>query len=238
MNKKGMMVMHCSICLAPVTPVFNWTYLLSPEPDYYLCKDCEKELSFIEGQQCKICSRPLSDLNALFIENEICNDCNRWEKDSTWSGVLESNTSLFLYNDFLKEVIARYKYRGDYMLAGAFSLFFPKNMVKGKVVVPIPLSEERLYERGFNQAEALLACAKIPSTACLKRIHSEKQSKKSREQRLEQTTIFSIVNKELVNAQNILLVDDIYTTGATLRSAAKVLKEAGAKSVTSFTIAR
>ncbi|WP_249937878.1 ComF family protein [Niallia circulans] len=62
--------------------------------------------------------------------------------------------------------------------------------------------------------------------------------KKTRKQRLQIENIFKIEQKEAVIAQDIVLVDDIYTTGATLRNAAKVLKEAGAKSITSFTIAR
>ncbi|MGP7818544.1 ComF family protein [Niallia sp. 01092] len=228
--------MHCAICLTEVTPVFNWTYLFSREPSYYICDDCKHKLAFIEGERCIICSRPLADLDDVFIKEKRCNDCWRWEQNPKWKGVLEQNTSLFLYNDFLKEVIARFKYRGDYEIAGAFSLFLPKDLFADKMIVPIPLSEERLYERGFNQAEALVNNVQVHNI--LTRVHSEKQSKKTREERLETVPIFKLTAEESIIAQNIVLVDDIYTTGATLRKAAKVLKEAGAKSVTSFTIAR
>ncbi|WP_445487924.1 ComF family protein [Niallia sp. 03133] len=230
--------MHCVICLAEVTPVFNWTYFLSKEPSYYLCDDCRNKLALIEGERCKKCSRPLEALADAFIKEGTCHDCLRWEQDPAWKGVLDQNTSLFLYNDFIKETIARFKYRGDYEIAGAFSLFFPKEVFTKKVVVPIPLSDVRLYERGFNQAEALITCAGLKAVDCLERVHSEKQSKKSRDERLENVPTFKAVDSDVINAQNILLVDDIYTTGATLRRVAKVLKEAGAKSVDSFTIAR
>lgn len=230
--------MNCVICLADVTPDFNWNYLFSPEPTYYICDDCKQKLAFIEGERCTRCSRPLADLDAAFIKDNRCQDCCRWEENPKWAGVLEQNTSLFLYNDFLKETIARFKYRGDYEIAGAFSLFLRKEIVANKVMVPIPLSDIRRYERGFNQAEAILTCAGLKATDCLARVHSEKQSKKSRKERLESVPIFKVEADEQIIAQNILLVDDIYTTGATLCYAAKVLKEAGAKSVSSFTVAR
>lgn len=230
--------MYCVICLSEVNPVFNWTYFLSKEPPFYLCDGCKEKLAPIIGECCTICSRPLADLEAAFIHDGVCFDCFRWEQDSKWKGVLKQNYSLFLYNDFLKEVIARFKYRGDYMVAGAFSLYIPKKLFQNKIVVPIPLSSIRLYERGFNQAEAILHCAGIPSIHCLTRMHSEKQSKKSRAARLETSSVFAVENNKQIISQDVVLFDDIYTTGATLRNAAMALKEAGAKSVSSFTIAR
>ncbi|WP_312092858.1 ComF family protein [Niallia sp.] len=230
--------MICVICLAPVTPDFNWTYLLSKEPECYLCTACKEKLEVIKGESCRICGRPLYLLDAVHVKDGRCHDCRRWDESVEWKGILESNQSLFLYNDFLKETIARFKYRGDFRIAASFLSFLPKNLGKNKVVIPIPLSDERLYERGFNQVEAVLFYAKIPYLNCLVRLHSEKQSKKTRKERLQIENLFSLEQKEQIIAQDILLVDDIYTTGSTLRNAAKVLKEAGAKSITSFTIAR
>lgn len=230
--------MICVICLATVMPDFNWTYLLSKEPECYLCAGCKEKLEEIKGETCGICGRPLHLLEAVYVKNGVCHDCKRWDESEEWKGILGANQSLFLYNDFLKETIARFKYRGDFRIAASFVSYLPKDLGKNKVVVPIPLSEERLYERGFNQTEAVLLYAKIPYFNCLVRLHSEKQSKKTRKERLEIENIFKLEQKERIIAQDILLVDDIYTTGSTLRNAAKVLKEAGAKSITSFTIAR
>ncbi|MCM3360950.1 MULTISPECIES: ComF family protein [Bacillaceae] len=230
--------MICVICLTPVTPDFNWTYLLSKEPECYLCIGCKEKLQVIMGETCQICGRPLDLLEAVHVEEGVCHDCCRWNESTEWKGILEANQSLFLYNDFLKETIARFKYRGDFRIAASFVSFLPKDFAKNKVVVPIPLSEERLYERGFNQVEAVLFYAKVPYLNCMVRLHSEKQSKKTRKERLQIENIFKLEQKESIMAQDILLVDDIYTTGSTLRNAAKVLKEAGAKSITSFTIAR
>ena len=225
--------MNCVFCLSPVTPEVNWTYLFSKEPIAYICQECKGKLAFIEGDTCEVCGRTLS-----ISQNTICIDCRKWEKDVNWQGILSKNQSLFSYNEYMKELIGRFKYRGDYRIAAGFVLFLPKDFAKDKMVVPVPLSAERLYERGFNQVEAILDYANISFVRCLKRQHGEKQSKKTRQQRLEAENIFSLVEKDKISSQNILLVDDIYTTGATLRHAAKLLKEAGANSVTSLTIAR
>ena len=144
-----------------------------------------------------------------------------------------------MYNDFLKEIIARYKFRGDYILAKAFSLFI-KERLKDKhfdYLVPIPLSGERLYERGFNQSAALIHEAGYTAKELLQRIHSEKQSKKSRQERIHQKQVFELLPADIKN-KSILLIDDIYTTGSTLYHAAKVLKTGGAASIYSLTLAR
>jgi competence protein ComFC len=170
----------------------------------------------------------------------LCYDCTRWEQDPDWQGYLEKNHSLYVYNDFLKDLIAMYKFRGDYVLAKIFAELFKKEMTKitSDLLVPIPLSEERLYERGFNQATAVLTFAGLQSADILTRIHSEKQSKKSREERIHIPQVFKVEPDGEIHGKKVLLIDDIYTTGSTLRHAAKLLKEAGAASVQSFTLAR
>ena len=175
-----------------------------------------------------------------FRHGDLCNDCVRWEEDPEWSGYLDKNVSLFQYNDFLKEVIARYKFRGDYMIAKVFAEQMKSELAQLEydLLVPIPLSEERQYERGFNQAEALLAESGFPSTLLLTRIHSEKQSKKSRNERIHVPQVFQVSEDPELTGKTIVLVDDIYTTGSTLRHAAKLLRGAGADRIQSLTLAR
>ncbi|MEK4280587.1 MULTISPECIES: ComF family protein [unclassified Cytobacillus] len=153
--------------------------------------------------------------------------------------MLDKNVSLFMYNDFLKETIARYKFRGDYIMAKAFSLFIRERLknMEFDYLAPIPLSPERLYERGFNQSAALIHEAGFTASELLQRIHSEKQSKKSRQDRIHQNQVFKLLPAEIEN-KSILLIDDIYTTGSTLHHAAKVLKTGGAQSIQSITLAR
>ncbi|MCF6138761.1 ComF family protein [Pseudalkalibacillus berkeleyi] len=140
--------------------------------------------------------------------------------------------------------MAQFKYRGDAELIKAIrekavSLF--KKEFKNTTIVPIPLSEERHYERGFNQSFLIAQLLKQPMFCCLHRpIHEEKQSKKGREDRLEKQAVFTFNEsfKEDIRDKEITLVDDIYTTGATLEAAGKILLDKGALSITSFTVAR
>ncbi|WP_282141045.1 ComF family protein [Cytobacillus oceanisediminis] len=154
--------------------------------------------------------------------------------------MLDKNHSIFSYDDFLKETIARYKFRGDYILAKAFSPYIKKWLqpCQFDFIIPIPLSPERLYDRGFNQSEALIREAGFPSADLIKRTHSEKQSKKSRYERIHIQQVFELRSNINVEKKRILLADDIYTTGSTLYHAARMLKQAGASSVISFTLAR
>lgn len=228
--------MFNDICLycGVVSPTsFSWNTLCEKNS---LCEKCRTQLQPLVEPRCKKCCRMLSEQ----AFDSICYDCVRWENDPTWQGVLNHNLSLYQYNEHLKEMIARYKYRGDYVLASLFAADIKKAAAESQadLYVPIPLSETRLYERGFNQSEALLAMAQLPISKILSRKHSEKQSKKSRKARLEQSDVFEIQEIETIQGKQILLIDDIYTTGSTIRHAAKVLKNAGAKQIISLTIAR
>lgn len=219
-------------------PQIGWTTLFSKENKPYLCMKCNNKFFKIEGEMCRKCARPLADLDAKYKKNDICLDCVRWEEDKDWAGTLDKNFSVVMYNEFAQEVIARYKYRGDYVLAHAFAALIKKKLsaIPFDALVPIPLSDARLIERGFNQSEALITACGYQPSKLLTRTHTEKQSKKTRSERIHLPQVFQI--DEHIPHQRILLVDDIYTTGSTLRHAAKQLKEAGAASVYSLTFAR
>lgn len=230
---------HCFICHQELLPEMSWQSLFYRTDEEVICGTCKSKLEPLNGDTCKMCSRLLE---TEYKEGNLCFDCLRWENDPHWKELLTYNLSLFTYNEFLKEIIARFKYRGDYLLAQVF-----KNDIRKKInqepfdlLVPIPLSEERLYERGFNQAEALITEAGLTAANILSRIHTEKQSKKSRMDRIHLSQVFQILPQERmeIKGKGILLVDDIYTTGSTLRHAAKILHEHGVKKVASLTIAR
>lgn len=231
---------RCIICHGDLNPKIGWVQLFSKERNNHTCEECRNKLTEITGDTCQICGRSFEKGEYAFKKGEICYDCIRWEEDPDWHGYLLRNYSLFMYNDFLKEVIGTYKFRGDYVIAQAFSNYIQAKLkpLKYDQLVPIPLSAERIYERGFNQAEALIKEAGFPPTNLLARTHTEKQSKKSRSDRIHLQQVFSLLPDAIVTDQHILLIDDIYTTGSTLRHAAKVLKEAGAASVSSLTLAR
>ncbi|WP_045518224.1 ComF family protein [Neobacillus niacini] len=231
---------QCLICHEIIQPLMGWRAIFSEEKELIICPTCEGKFEKIQGEKCRICSRLFQFLDERFRHGDLCHDCERWEKDPEWKGYLDSNHSIFIYNDFFKEVMAKFKYRGDYVLAKIFVQSIKEFLWKTTpdLLVPIPLSNERLYERGFNQAEAVLIESGLTPTIPLTRIHSEKQSKKSRLERIHIPQVFQVDHQIEIIGKNILLLDDIYTTGSTLRHAAKLLKESGAERVQSLTLAR
>jgi competence protein ComFC len=147
-------------------------------------------LERINGEICRICGRPFSLFPEQYRQGDCCNDCIRWGENEYWSGILQQNRSLYVYNDFLKEVIAKLKYRGDAELVKAFYPVVKKHFKKisrNALIVPIPLSNERQYKRGFNQAELFARGISSNVVMLLERqTHEEKQSKKTRDERLKQ----------------------------------------------------
>lgn len=222
----------CFYCFQPKQEPFIWSNFLQKTTSDLLCDDCIKAIEWIGPVRCRRCGREVE------VEG-VCLDCTNWETSKEWRGVLEHNVSYFKYNPFMKEFFAKYKYRGDYELARVVA-----ELVRGKmnsiegidIICPIPLSEERISERGFNQVGAVLDFLHLPYENLLIRNHSEKQAKKSKKERIDLGDIFS--SSKRVDEKTILLVDDIYTTGSTIYHAAKVLKQAGADKVFSMTFIR
>ncbi|GAE95068.1 competence protein F homolog [Gracilibacillus boraciitolerans JCM 21714] len=230
--------MNCLYCQEVIEQHVTWSTLFQANRTR-LCEPCADQIEKISSAICQRCGRAMK-------ENSICQDCEQWDKTADFQHVLTYNRSLYCYNEFMQEVITKWKYRGDYQLREIFQhdidislpTFFP---IKDITIVPIPLTEERLYERAFNQSEAIAEMIakkwNRPIETILKRKaqFSEKQSKKSRKERLNTTNPF-LLTKSL--EKEVLLVDDIYTTGMTIHHAAKQLKAAGCPKVYSFTLIR
>lgn len=226
--------MYCLWCMEEMTVNFSWSNFLSLVKPAALCEKCEENLSFLSGSRCEKCSKETKE--------PICADCMwwmNWKEDDP----LTKNISIFNYNSFMKDVIAKWKYRGDYVLGEIFKPYLSSDSImqlehlqkEAKAVIPIPLSKERLYERGFNQAEQLAGYLPFKIFDALGRKDNEKQSKKTRHARIFRDNPFYI--KQQLN-EPVILVDDIYTTGATIRHAASLLKENGCPKVYSITIIR
>jgi len=172
--------------------------------------------------------------------------------------------SLFDYRHIpIKKSIWLLKYKNKQKLANIFAeimygkiieelaeLSIINNFYK-PILIPIPLSKERYKERGYNQAE--LICEelikidknnnsnnfKLENKILLKIKETEHQAKiKDRGKRLKNlVNSFGVINGELIKGKNIILVDDVLTTGATLNEAKKILKQFGAKKIIAFTVA-
>lgn len=225
--------MHCLFCFEQM-PQMSWKNIFKVPNKMTLCYSCKQKLQKINiSELCKRC-------NGKLVAS-TCIDCKEWEKIYAGNLPLIKNRSIFKYNSFLKEVVTQWKYRGDYVLAQLFKEVFRRKFIeyyshlKKYKIVPIPLSATRLKERGFNQSAVLASFLTTKITNVLKRIHTEKQAKKSRHERMKGGNPFTCI-KHI--KQPVILIDDIYTTGATVHAAAEQLRLKGCKDVYSFTLIR
>lgn len=225
--------MHCLWCNSQIILEVSWENLFILAKPKSLCQACESELEILQGKRCRRCSR--------ISEDTICSDCKWWDEHSSRDTIV-SNFSVFAYNLMMQDMIAKWKYRGDYHLGNAFKQYFTRSfqaafsvLEKDAVAVPIPLSKERLQERGFNQAKMLADFLPVETKEIITRVHTEKQSKKTRRERIGTKNPFEITKS--IN-KPVILVDDIYTTGTTLRHAGALLREHGCPKVYAYTLIR
>ncbi|SFJ45845.1 competence protein ComFC [Halobacillus dabanensis] len=221
--------MRCLICHEEIIPEVSWVTFWKPPVEIKMCGDCRAALEKIDGPCCPVCHRP--------DHKGVCRDCEQWS--DTQFGTFDKNVAVFRYNEFGKKFVARWKYRGDYVLFQAIKKEIQRKWemtgVEKHIIVPVPLSKQREAERGFNQSEAIiLALAKEP-ISLFDRLHSEKQSKRGKKERMQSENPF-ILRRPV--HESVVIVDDIYTTGRTVRHMASRLREYGCPSVSSFTIFR
>ncbi|MCX6703033.1 MAG: ComF family protein [Candidatus Wolfebacteria bacterium] len=158
-------------------------------------------------------------------------------------------------NEVIKNLIYRLKYKNIKAAAGILSEIMAKYLkeisslgnfnVREFILVPIPLHKKRERERGFNQsallAENLGRVFDIPVCAVLKRTKNNKPQAKITEYEKRFVNIsgcFEVGPPDIIIGKNILLIDDVFTSGATMDEAAKVLKKAGAKKILALVAAK
>ena len=122
-----------------------------------------------------------------------------------------------------------------------------RNMLsKNTIIIPIPLHKKRLRERGFNQAEEITKILgsylglSIQNKILIKTLDTKHQtSLANKDERLKNVSgSLAISGDANLKGKNILLVDDVYTTGATMNEAIKVLRRSGTKEIFAFVVAK
>ena len=204
--------------------------------DAGICDACKKTVRPLRGAVCMKCGKKVSE------EKVYCYDCTRREH------VFERNFSVFEY-PVIRESLYRFKYSGRaeyaaYYAKEAFGLHGKRILqLQADALVPVPLHKARLRRRGYNQArelaDALSKHTGIPVyDGLIRRVKSTKALKtldvRQRQNNLKKA--FLIMQND-VKLKTIIVVDDIYTTGATLDAVAAVCKEAGIEYVYSLTVA-
>jgi len=191
---------------------------------------------------CLLCDRELhqsigwKELFLNTLPKTICPRCEqRFQRIEQQQE--EGVVSLFHYNEAMKDYLHCYKFLHDILLAKVFNKIIHDQLKdETRLIIPIPMHPESLKQRTFAHIDELLKAATIPFTHHLTKLSTEQQSLKTREERLKTPQQFEVINQPAIKDKNLLVVDDIYTTGTTLNHAKKALLEAGAKTVDGFTL--
>jgi len=196
----------------------------------YLCEDCQSTLGVLNTHQKHQTHSPAGGLKDLYFALPY------------QQPLIKNLIKLFKYQPFVKELVIPL----TSLIITHFQLIEKSTAdFVNFILVPVPLERKKLKWRGFNQAEEigkeLANFFGIPLiTNCLIKIKETlPQVELSDEERRENIKgAFLVKDKELIKNKKILLVDDVYTTGATMEECARVLKKAGAKEVIGIVIAR
>ncbi len=209
-----------------------------------LCASCFDEIAFITKPYCRKCGHPL-ETAAVSGERMLCGRCLK-----TNNRPFRLCRSAFAYDEASKNLILNFKFRDKTENAR----FLAQVMyVAGEdifnagidVIVPVPLHFLRLLGRRYNQSALLarqlsgLSGCPADCTSVVKHRRTRPQVELSGLARVRNVKgAFTVKHPKMIAGKRVLLVDDVLTTGSTLKECAMVLKKAGAKSVDALTVAR
>ncbi|NNL41725.1 MAG: ComF family protein [Desulfobacterales bacterium] len=229
-----------------LTEDFKFSRLFSP----YLCPACILQYAPVESPICISCGIMFKSREG---DDHLCENCinqpNRFQVARAPG----------IYDRSLMKVIHHLKYRGKIQLArplgwllfAAFIRFWDINQID--LVIPVPLHLRRLRQRGFNQAYLLVRKWKqlaaklsinisdiaVERNMLVRSRWTEPQTGLEREKRMKNIkNAFQVNHCFKISEKRILLVDDVFTTGATVNECAKTLLSSGAKRVDVLTLAR
>ncbi len=210
--------------------------------DNELCAKCFSMLKFLPDNCCPVCARPyIYPLDET--ESYVCPRCQKKRQ------YLHRLKAVVAYDDFIKQLILPLKHAGK-----TEAVRFLAHLMYGRaadmlqsadVLIPVPLHWLRLAKRQYNQS-ALIAkelskmTGKPFLTRALVRVrHTPAQGHKTKAERKANIAgAFKVAAPNQIKGKRIVIIDDVCASGATLREAAKMLKQAGAKNVEALVVAR
>ncbi len=222
----------CELCRA----------LLEEPGEKVVCRRCREKVRRLAAPFCPCCGRFFEG----GVEPHFCQTC--LEKEP----LLARHRSLARYEGHVKDVILLFKYRGFKILGDWLGDLLAENLGNDddlwegvEALVPVPLHPEKERTRGFNQAKVLARrlakhkSLRLIESRLIKAVNVPAQTSLEAEEREKNVRgAFRTRKAKDLKGKTILLVDDVYTTGSTLRECSLVLKKAGAREVRAVTVAQ
>lgn len=200
---------------------------------FNLCPDCAGKVKLNDKNICPVCGRKT-------FRPEICMECKNKPP------LFKKAVSAFLYEDGVTVLVSKFK-NGRPYLKEFFADKIAERMTcfpKTDCITYVPLAKKSLYRRGYNQgrllAKALSKRINIPVVYGAINREKERHAQKglARKQRIENVKgAFKVIKRDKIKGKNVLLVDDILTTGSTVNEISRILLKAGAKNVYVATVA-
>lgn len=229
-QSQTLLPVRCLLCLTPV------------EQQGTLCAGCWSQLNFISQPYCACCGLTFE---YEVEEQSLCGFCSKRQP------VFQKCRSALIYDEWSKSLVLGFKHSDRLCGAPTFAAWMAKAgeelLRDADLLVPVPLHWSRLLMRRYNQA-ALLGNALSELIGVTKNNHVLKrrqatpsQGKRTRAERLQNVKGAFHVSKTAgvwLAGKRVVLVDDVYTTGATVEACSRVLLKAGAKQVCVLTLAR
>jgi ComF family protein len=207
----------------------------------FVCETCIIDFQSGHDKKCNRCGEAVSNNS----QRQSCKACEKFEKS------FNKVRFVGLYQGTYKQLIHLYKFKNKRLLAKPFSdlleqklLYCQNDLFPIDIIAPVPLHISRLRERGFNQVLMILwqwrdYLSKIEPKLLIRKQSTQSQTTLTREERLiNMRSVFQLNPESSVQGKRILLVDDVYTTGATVHGCAQVLMDGGAACVNVLTLAR
>ena len=209
--------------------------------DLFICADCLDKITFLSSPLCSSCGAPFATEGGI---DHTCGACVLHPPSHL-------SRSATLFAGPVQDLIHSFKYGNRVHLCQPLGLLIATSLEGFRsesvpdVIIPVPLHRKRLRQRGFNQSqligEVLKKRWKVPlEVANLRRIRwTEPQTTLDAKGRVSNVAgAFAVKDPRTVEGKRVLLVDDVFTTGSTIRECAEALREAGAAAVFAVTVAR
>lgn len=200
---------------------------------------------------------PVCGICGKLDDNWLCDKCSFEWNNKKYINYLKIEgkfynvlTYLFVYQD-IRVLLLQYKFKNKAYMYNTFVNFIlqDKNLCAKlmlyDIIIPVPMSKVKKASRGYNQTEliskklAQMLNIEYENKCLVKKKVNKTQSSLNEKQRFENVKgVFGIENSNIIKNKNVILFDDIVTTGATVNECAKVLKEAGAKKICVLAIAK